>query len=71
MRKVDRKSQRINEEVVGLEAESSGDQCLLWQLEKRTDGLKSELEDICHGILLLDYGREELLNQGSSLEKVL
>ena len=32
------------------------DQCLLRQLEKRIDGLMSELADIGHGILLLDDG---------------
>ena len=71
MRKVDSELERICEDVAGLEAESSVHQCLLRQLEKRTDGLMTELTDICRGILLLDNGSEELLDQGSSLKKVL
>ena len=63
--------QRINEDVVGSEAESSMDHCLLWQLEKRTDGLMSELADVCCGILMLDHCSEELLDHKSSLKKAL
>ena len=47
------------------------DQCLLWQLEKCIDGLMTELADVCHGVLLFDRGSEKLLEQGSSLKKVL
>ena len=47
------------------------DQCLLRQLEKRIDGLMSELVDVSRGILLLDRGSEELLEQGSSIKKAL
>ena len=54
-----------------MEAEIDVDQCLLRQLEKRIDGLMSELADVCRGILLLDHGSEELLEQGSSLKKAL
>ena len=50
---------------------SGMDQCLLQQLEKRIDSLMCELADVCCGILLLDRGSEELLEQGSSLKKVL
>ena len=42
MRKVDRESGRINEGVIGLDAESGADQCLLRLLEKRNNGLMSE-----------------------------
>ena len=70
MHKVDRESGRVNEDVTGLGAKSGMDQCLLWQLEKRIDGLMSELSDICCGILLLDHGSEEFLDQGSTLNKV-
>ena len=54
-----------------MEAKSGVDHCLLLRLEKRIDGLMSELPDICCGILQLDHGREELLDQGSSLKKVI
>ena len=47
------------------------DQCLLRQLEKRIDGLMSELTNVSRGILLLDRASEELLEQGSSLKKAL
>ena len=63
--------ERIKDEVVGLEAKSGVDQCLLRQLEKRIDGLMSELADICRGILLLDHGSDERLDQAASLKKVL
>ena len=68
MCEVDRESGRICEDVTGLEAESGMDQCLLRQVEKRINGLMSELADIDRGILLLDHGSVELLDQGSSLK---
>ena len=43
---------------------------LLQQLETCIDSLMSELGNFCHGILLLDQGNEELLDQGPSLKKV-
>ena len=67
---VDRVSQKIGEDFEGLETTSGVDQCLT-QLEKHIDSLMSELTDISHEILLLNQGSEELLEQGSSLNKVL
>ena len=68
---VERELEKVKEDVAGLEAETGVDQCLLRQLEKRIDGLMSELADVCRGILLLDRGSEELLEQGSSIKKAL
>ena len=52
--------------VAGLEADSGVDQCL----PLLTDTIMSELSDIHCGILLLNHGSEELLDQGSSFKKV-
>ena len=71
MRKVERESEKIKEDIAGLETETGVDQCLLRQVEKRIDGLMSELTDVSHGILLLDRGSEELLEQGSFIKKAL
>ena len=68
---VDRELEKIMEDVAGLEAETGMDRCLLRQLEKRIDGLMSELADVSRDILLLDRGSEELLEQGSSIKKAL
>ena len=71
MCEVQRELETIKEDVVGLEVETGVDQCVLQQLEKCIDNLMSELTDVCRGILLLDCGSEELLEQGSSLKKAL
>ena len=71
MHEVERELEKIKEDIAGLEAETGVDECLLRQLEKRNDGLMSELVDVPSGILLLDRGSEVLLEQGSSINKAL
>ena len=71
IREVDREAGKVGEDVEGLEVTSCVDQCQLRQLENRIDSLISELQDVCRGILLLDHDSEVILQQGSSLKKVL